>query len=594
MRAEYWDGNCGSLQVRLLDRMPGPLARMPRLGHTRRELLQAAGWVGAVSSQGCARNSLESMDGAAAAPDLVVHNARVFTVDETRPRAEAFAVKGSRFAAVGRNEDIRGLSGSDTTLIDAEGMTVTPGFIDAHSHPSGAGVDELLLVNVDLRSIKAIQAALRERVTVTPPGEWVVGFKYDDTKLDEGRPINRQDLDEIAPDHPVEVRHRGGHTAVYNSRAFRLAGITAQTPDPRGGRFYRGDGELTGLVAEHARARLRRLIPSDSTREQRQAGVKLISELMTAAGLTSVHQTGGGTQALIAYQDAYAAGDLRFRMYLFPSGGSGLFRGLKEAGISTGFGDDRLRIGAVKYVADGSASERTMRMSTPFEDRPNDYGILTMSQEEIHEAVEDADRHGFQIGVHANGDVTIDMVLNAYESIQQRSSRRDPRNRIEHCSLVNPVLLRRIKDLGVIPTPFYTYVHYHGNKWVDYGEEKMRSMFAHRSFLDYDIPVAGASDYTPGPYEPMMAIQSMVTRKDFQGREWGPNQRISVDEALRVCTVNGAYASFEENEKGSIGAGKLADFVVLAEDPHEVEPDRIKGIEVVRTFVGGEPVHSKV
>ena len=566
---------------------------MPRLGHTRRELLMAAGWAVAVSSEGCGRRSLESSAGAAAAPDLVLHNARVFTVDETQPRAEAFAVKGSRFVAVGRNDDIRPIAGANTTLIDAEGMTVTPGFIDAHSHPSGAGVDELLQVNVDLRSVRAIQAALRERVEATPLGEWVVGFKYDDTKLDEGRPINRRDLDEIAPSHPVEVRHRGGHTAVYNSRAFQLAGITAQTPDPRGGRFYREAGELTGLVAEHARAPLRRLIPSGSTREQRQAGVKLISELMTAAGLTSVHQTGGGTEALIAYQDAYAAGELRFRMYLFPTGSSELFRGLKQAGVSTGFGDDRLRIGAVKYVADGSASERTMRMSTPFEARPDDYGILTMSQEEIDEAVEDADRHDFQVGIHANGDVTIDMVLNAYERVQQRSPRRDPRNRIEHCSLVNPALLQRIKDLGVIPTPFYTYVHYHGNKWVDYGEQKMRSMFAHRWFLDYEIPVAGASDYTPGPYEPMMAIKSMVTRKDFQGREWGPNQRISVDEALRVCTINGAYASFEENEKGSIEAGKLADFVVLAEDPHEVDPDRIKEIEVVRTFVDGEPVHSK-
>ena len=567
---------------------------MPPPVHTRRELLQAVGWAGAACFQGCQQGWRGPLADGSAAPDLVLHNARIYTVDESQPRAEAFAVKGSRFVAVGRNEDVRPIAGASTTVIDAGGMTVTPGFIDAHSHPSGAGVDELLQVNVDLRSVRAIQAALRERVEATPPGEWVVGFKYDDTKLDEGRPINRRDLDEIAPDHPVEVRHRGGHTAVYNSKAFELAGISAQTPDPRGGRFYRESGELTGLVAEHARDPLRRLIPSASTREQRRAGVALISELMTAAGLTSVHQTGGGTDALIAYQDAYDAGELRFRMYLFPSGGSALFRGLKQAGLSTGFGDDRLRIGAVKFVADGSASERTMRMSTPFEGRPDDYGILTMSQEEIDEAVMDAVRHGFQVAIHANGDVTIDMVLKAYERVQRGAPGRDPRNRIEHCSLVNPSLLQRIKDLGVIPTPFYTYVHYHGNKWVEYGEEKMRSMFAHRWFLDYGIPVAGASDYTPGPYEPMMAIQSMVTRKDFQGREWGPNQRISVDEALRVCTINGAYASFEESQKGSIEAGKLADFVVLAEDPHEVEPDRIKEIDVVRTFVGGEQVYSKV
>ena len=268
-----------------------------------------------------------------------------------------------------------------------------------------------------------------------------------------------------------------------------------------------------------------------------------------------------------------------------------MYRDLKAAGIKTGFGDEWLRIGAVKYVADGSASERTMRMSTPFVGRPNDYGILTMSQQEIHEVVEEAHRHGYQIGIHANGDVTIDMVLKAYERVQEKFPRPDPRHRLEHCSLVTPKLLDRIKAAGAIPTPFYTYVHYHGNKWVEYGEEKMEWMFAHRSFLDHGIPVAPASDYMPGPFSPLMAIQSMVTRKDFQGRVWGPSQRISVAQALRVCTVNGAYAAFEENLKGSITAGKLADFVILAEDPHETDADQIKEIKVVRTVVGGRTVH---
>jgi predicted amidohydrolase YtcJ len=162
---------------------------------------------------------------------------------------------------------------------------------------------------------------------------------------------------------------------------------------------------------------------------------------------------------------------------------------------------------------------------------------------------------------------------------------------LEHCSLVNPDLLRRIKATGSIPTPFWTYVHYHGNKWVEYGEEKMQWMFAHRSFLDYDIPVAGASDYVPGPFEPLMAIQSMVTRKDFDGRTWGPNQRITVEEAIRIGTINGAHAGFEEDLKGSITAGKLADFTMLAEDPHEVDPESIKNIQVVRTVVGGQTMH---
>ncbi|MFQ5983687.1 MAG: amidohydrolase, partial [Woeseiaceae bacterium] len=245
----------------------------------------------------------------------------------------------------------------------------------------------------------------------------------------------------------------------------------------------------------------------------------------------------------------------------------------------------------LKFFADGSCSERTMRMSTPYEGRPNDYGILTTTQEELNEVVEDAHMHRFQVGVHANGDVAIDMVLRAYERVLKLHPHSDPRHRIEHCTLINSTLLKRMAAIGVIPTPFYTYVYYHGNKWAAYGQKRIRSMFAHRWFLDHGIRVAGASDYVPGPFEPLMAIQSMVTRKDFQGRVWGPDQRSSLDEALRVCTINGAYASFEETIKGSITEGKLADFVILAEDPHDVDPDRIKDIKVVRTVVGGRTMH---
>ncbi|MAK94045.1 MAG: amidohydrolase [Gammaproteobacteria bacterium] len=525
-----------------------------------------------------------------AAPDYVVINARVFTSDPENPSTEAFAVKGDRFLAVGSSADIRALAGSSTEIVDAEGMFVTPGFIDAHSHPSGAGVNELVQVNADLRSASDIAAALQERAGSTPAGQWIQAFKYDDTKLSEGRPLNRDDIDALVPDHPVVVRHRGGHTSVYNSMALGLAGVTSETQDPPGGRFYRDEnGRLTGLVAGGARAVFSELIPSDSTREQRRDGVMLISELMTQAGLTSVHQTGGYRDDMIAYQDAREAGGMRFRMYLFPRGR--LFDDLVNAGVRTGMGDEVFRIGAVKFTADGSASERTMRMSEPYEGRPDDYGLLYMTEEEIFQSVENAHRNDFQVAIHANGDVTIKMVLDAYERAQTLWPRADTRHRIEHCSLVNPELLGRIRDLGVIPAPFYTYVHYHGNKWVDYGEERMRWMFAHKSFLDYGIPVAPASDYTPGPYEPLMAIQSMVTRKDFDGRIWGPNQRISIEDALKICTINGAYASFEEGIKGSITTGKLADFVILAHAPQDVDPDQIKHIEIVRTVVGGKTMY---
>jgi hypothetical protein len=269
----------------------------------------------------------------------------------------------------------------------------------------------------------------------------------------------------------------------------------------------------------------------------------------------------------------------------------GSFPALREAGVRTGFGDEWLRVGAVKFAVDGSASERTMAMSTPYEGRPDDHGILTMTPEQVHEVVDEAHQAGWQIAIHANGDVAIEMVLDAYERAQRQWPRQNTRHRLEHCSLVNPSLLQRIAAGGYIPAPFYTYAHYHGEKWIEYGEAKMEWMFAHKSFFDHGIMVAPASDHAPGPYEPLMALQSMVTRKDFSGRVWGPSQRITLDQALKVCTLHGAHASFEESEKGSISAGKLADFVMLAEDPHDVEADLIKTIRVVRTVVGGKTVY---
>ena len=543
--------------------------------------------LGSLAAAGLATGCSAGAASAGVAADQIVVNGLVLTQDDAMPNATAFAVKGGRFIAVGSDADIRNLAAAGTEVVDAGGATVVPGFIDAHSHPSGAGLNALKNVNTNLGSVARIQEALRERAGQTPPGEWIVGYMYDDTKQEEGRPVNRLDLDAVSTDHPIVVGHRGGHTGVYNSKAFEVAGVTVNTPDPFGGHFYRENGELTGKVAERARRAFS--VPSGSTREDRSAAVSLICQEMNSTGLTSVHQAGTGQEDFRAYQDAKEAGGLSLRMYLMARGGA--YPALRDAGVRTGFGDDMIRVGPVKFAADGSASERTMAMSTPYTGRPDDFGILTMTQEEIHEAVEDAHRNGWQIAIHANGDVTIDMVLNAYERMQREYPREDTRHRLEHCSLVNPEILQRIAAGGFIPAPFYTYAHYHGEKWIEYGAEKMEGMFAHKSFLDHGIMVAPASDHSPGPYEPLMAIQSMVTRKDFSGREWGPSQKITVDQAMRICTRHGAYAAFEEHEKGSITAGKLADYVFLAEDPHETDPDRIKEIKVLRTVVGGRAVY---
>lgn len=532
-----------------------------------------------------------STGGAGVAPDLVLVNGNVITIDDAMPSAEAFAIKNGRFVAVGSSSDIRNLVGRGTEVIDAEGMTVTPGFIDTHAHPASGGIRAIQNVDADLRSIADIQAALRQRAAETPAGGWVIAYKYDDNKVVDGRRINRHDLDEAVPNHPVRVSPRGGHASFYNTRALELAGVTRDVQDPFGGRFFRDEtGDLTGMVAAAANRVFDSVMPPEgSTREERQQGVKLICDRMAATGLTSVHDAGAGVDDLIGYQDAYAAGELNVRIYSLVRGA---YSHLSQSGIRSGFGDDMLRIGPVKYSSDGAVQTRTMFMSQPYEGQPDYYGVEYLTQAEIHDLVEEAHRNGWRIGIHANGDVPIDRVLNAYERVQAQWPRPDVRHRIEHCSLVNPSLVQRIADLGVVPTPFATYLYYHGDKWHEYGEERMRWMFAHRSFLDAGVPVPSSSDYVPGPFEPLMAIQSMVTRRDWQGKLWGENQKVSVDEALRITTINGAYASHEENVKGSISANKLGDFVILGDDPRTVDPNAILEIPVVRTVVGGRTVHS--
>jgi predicted amidohydrolase YtcJ len=523
--------------------------------------------------------------------DLVITGATVITMDPGIPAATAIAIRGAHILAVGSDDDVLNLKGRNTEVVDARGHTITPGFIDAHSHPLGA--DEAISANVNLPRIEDLKAALAAQARKTPPGEWVLGSMYDDTRLAEGRPLDRADIDAAVPHHPVFVTHRGGHTAVVNTKALELAGITVDTPDPVGGRYFREGGELTGKIAEPAAFAPFRAVGvwPVMDRATRQRSVMLASKRMAAAGITSTTDAWGSLDDFVAYQDARAAGEMQFRLSFMPDGRGEVYAGLKKARMASGFGDEWLRIGAVKFAADGSASERTMSRSTPYDGRPEDYGILTMTQAEIDAAVDDAVAHDFRIGIHANGDVAIERVLNAYERVLEGWQGPNPRFRIEHCSLVNPDLLKRIRAAGVVPAPFYTYAYYHGNKWTEYGAPMMESMFAHRAFLDAGIPAAPASDFPPGPYEPLMAIQSMVTRTDDTGRVWGGSQRISVEEALKVCTVNGAYASFEEGIKGSITPGKFADLVVLEKDPRKIAAEDIVGIAVVRTILGGKSSH---
>jgi predicted amidohydrolase YtcJ len=524
---------------------------------------------------------------AAVRPELVLHHGNVITVDASRPRAEAVAIAGGRFIAVGSNPQVRALAGPGTRQVHLGGQTVVPGFIDAHSHPASAGRRHLRQVDCDLRSIAAIQGALRERAARTPKGEWVLGFKYDDTKTAEGRFLSREDLDAVSGEHPIHVSHRGGHTAYVNSKALEVAGVSERTQDPAGGRFERdpATGRLNGRILENADDVFDRVIPDAYTRDEQRKAVKLISAMLAKAGITSVHDAYGSPADLRAYQDAREAGELLTRVYCL-IGYSALDRML-AAGVRTGLGNEWVRVGAVKMTCDGSISERTARLSQSYAGRPDDFGMLVMEEDQMYAVARKAHEAGWQVGIHANGDVAIDTVLRVYERLLRELPRHDPRFRIEHCTVINDDLVRRIRAVGAIPTPFSTYVYFHGEKMRHYGAERLNSMFALRSFLDAGVRPTQASDYPPGPFEPMMALQSEVTRTDQRGTVWGPRQRVTVEEAIRIGTLHGAYASFEEQLKGSIEVGKLADLVILGRDPQRVDPFSLVTIPVERTMVAG-------
>jgi predicted amidohydrolase YtcJ len=510
------------------------------------------------------------------------------------PRAEAFAVKNSRLIAVGTTDEIKGLVGKDTQTFDAKQMTVVPGFTDCHNHAGGEVLLYDVLVGnpyeVEFVSVDSIIDKLRARARETPPGMWVEGYFFDDTKLKDHRELNVHDLDEVSVEHPVVVRHRGGHTSYYNTKALQMAGVTKESKNPPGGTFDRdATGELNGRVTDNARAVFnnvgtRRTFTPAEVEQRARDGIAYISKQFVRYGLTSVHHEGGN---LAAMQAVRARGELLHRISYEANGR--VLDSLIASGIQTGFGDEWIKFGATsEHTVDGSFSERTMALSQPYPGDKSGYkGNVTDTQESLNAWVEKVHRAGIQVNCHANGDVAIDMFLTAIERAQKLFPRENVRPKITHCTLINDALVRRIKALDAVPAMFTTYAYYNSDKFVFYGEELMKRCMAYRTLLDAGVNAAAGSDFSPGPFAPLMGMQGMVTRTGWDGKTWGANQRITVDEAIKVNTLNGAYASHEEDIKGTITPGKLADFLVLAEDPHTVDPEKIKDITIVRTVVGG-------
>jgi predicted amidohydrolase YtcJ len=526
----------------------------------------------------------------------VFRNARIHTMDAARPRADALAARGGRLLAVGTEADVAAAAGRDARVVDLGGRAVVPGFVESHCHFLTTG---LTLRQVDARTppnttIADIRRRVAEFAGRMSPGAWILGWGYDDTLIAERRALTRQDLDEAAPDHPVYIRHVSGHLSYTNSAAIRLAGIGRGAQAPPGGHVVLdARGEPTGELHERpAQALVSQHIPPYEMPALRQA-LRDALPMFARVGITSVHDAlvgmASGLADFHAYQGAVADGDLPLRATLFPAytlAGQFMFH--------SGFGDERLRLGPLKHIADGSIQGHTAALCDPYFDQPGHRGLQVLGDKELVDRFRDAHRLGFQLATHGNGDAAIEAILDAYETVLTEAPRADHRFRIEHCQMATEAQLDRMQRLGVMASFFAVHTYYWGDRHerLFLGPGRAHRIDPLASALGREIHFALHSDCPVTPVAPLMSVWSAVNRITREGRVIGPEQRIAVRDALRAFTLDAAYLAFEDGLKGSLVPGKLADFVVLDRDPLAVSPEEIRDIAVAQTVVGGEVIHA--
>ncbi|MBC8420177.1 MAG: amidohydrolase [Desulfobacterales bacterium] len=536
--------------------------------------------------------------------DLIIQNGRIRTLDPTGTIAQSVAVLNGWIIGIGSNQDLRHLIGQETESIDLGGKTALPGFIDAHEHLSlFAEIPlQLDLSTGQVSSLSELLAKISEAAKGLKPGEWIRGMLYDDTKMAEKRILNRYDLDKAAPNNPVFVLHVSAHWSIVNSQALQMGGLNENSLDPKGGVLGRDSdtGRLTGQLIENAMFNF--AFPSLSEtgtvvppypRDVRKKALLKAVEVLNAAGVTGVGDALVSPGYVISYHDLAADSSLLTRVnmlipYIF-------LPQIEKLGLPGKWGNEWVRCTGIKIILDGAIAGRTAALRGGYAHDPDDHGVLLIEdQSELNELVKRIHNMGYQACIHANGDLAIEMALNAIESAQAGNPRHDPRHRLEHCTMIDDTTLSRMRALGVIALPFGSYVWQHGEKLVRYyGEERAQTMFAHKSFLDAGVRVAGSSDHPAGLHPPLLGVQCMVTRKTSSGEVIGRNQRISLEEAFKMYAIYAAYASFEEGIKGSLIPGRLADIVILAEDPWSIDPDGISQIEIDMTIVGGKIAYSR-
>ncbi|MCJ7763100.1 amidohydrolase [Candidatus Bathyarchaeota archaeon] len=521
--------------------------------------------------------------------DLALIGGKILTMNPSQPYAEAIAIRKDRIVKVGASEEITQLIGKSTKVIRLNGKTVVPGFIDTHIHVADFG---RFLTWVDLRdvqSIKEMQSSIKERVRRTPTGKWIIGRGWDQNCFAEKRLPTRYDLDAASLDNPVILYHQSGQMCIVNSRALELAGVTKQTSAPQGGTVDKNEDtdELTGILRDAATNLVWNMVPEPSEEELVEAA-GLACEKIVEAGVTGVHWMVLSSIEVSIIQKLRAQNRLPLRVYMIIP--VNLLDNVIGSTSRKDFVDNALKVGGAVIFADGYLAARTAALFQPYSDCPDSSGRLLCTQEEMNALTNKILKMGLQLVIHAMGDKAVDAALTAIEQTSKEAPRKDARNRIEHAAVLNEELINRMKKQKVIVSVQPCVVASEFSVWSateHLGPKRDRWLFPIKTLLKEGIRVVSGSDCPMEPLSPLLGIQAAVTREFF------PEERITVDEALRMYMVDAAYSSGEENIKGSVETGKLADLTILSHNPRKVPPSEIENITVEMTIVGGRVVYSK-
>src|SRR5258706_4808938 len=530
------------------------------------------------------------------AADLIIRNAKIWTVDRDHPEAEAVALLGDRIVAVGSNQEINVWRGPNTRVQDAGGKRLLPGFNDAHVHFTSGGQQ---LDNVQLNDVTSTQEfahRVGERAGKTAKGEWILGGDWDETKWTPSQLPTKELIDATTSQTPVAVSRYDGHMILANSLALKLAGITAQTADPDGGVIvHDAQGNPTGALKDAAAELVYKVIP-DPTHDQRRHSIERALEHAASLGVTSVQHMNPDYADVAIYAELLEQGKLTTRIYAAP-----LIPQVDDQvkiGIRRAFGGPYLRIGALKSYADGSLGSATAYFFDPFNDQPNNRGLLSDPLHPIsmmRDRMMKADAAGLQLCTHAIGDAGISAILDIYSEIEKAHGPRDRRWRIEHAQHMAAKDFERFAQLRVIAS-VQPYHAIDDGRWAErrIGHDRSSRTYAFRTFLDHGVRLALGTDWNVAPLNPMLTLYAATTRATLDGKNpsgWFPEQKLTIKEAVEAYTMGSAYAEFQENEKGSITPGKLADLVLLSDDVLSIDPVNIRDVKVLRTWVGGKLTH---